>query len=64
MDKVGEFPDALVRLQLINQQAKRVERAAKILKQQSAQLIESMAESSTAEEAHENERNDSSTRST
>lgn len=50
---VGVDPDTVQRLRLINQQAKRVERAAKILKQQSAQLIESMVDNSTAEEAHD-----------
>jgi hypothetical protein len=41
------------RLVLINRQAKRVERAAKILKTQSAQLIEGMADELNSQEAHD-----------
>jgi shikimate 5-dehydrogenase len=53
--------DTRNRLALINRQAKRVERAARILKQQSAQLIEGKADQSTAEEANENGSNRSDT---
>lgn len=54
-------PDEIVRqLELLIQQAKRVERHARMLKRQSAQLKESIADQLTAKEAH----NGSSDRST
>lgn len=54
-------PDELLdRLRLMRAEAKRVERSARVLKQQSAQLIdqiESKAVKSTAEEAHDDRDN-------
>jgi hypothetical protein len=46
------------RLRFIVQEAKRVERHARILKQQSAQLIESMAEEVNSQEAHDGSKQD------
>lgn len=45
--------DVHERLVNINAMAKRVERTARMLKQESAKLIEGTAEHTTAEEAHE-----------